>query len=219
MRTAHSVASAERALREAAFDVVLLDCHLPDGDGTAIAASLRGREAERGGARARVVALTASADTATHARCLAAGMDACVVKPADADVLRAALTPDDDSAPPIVDTVRLETLARLDADVPGLLARIADDYARGAAEYVTRLRDALVAGDHAAVARAAHRLRGSSASAGAPRAAARAADVERRAREGTLGASDVDALAVAVEHAAAELLRTANRRDAATVAR
>src|SRR5205823_1158161 len=131
VRTADCVAAAERALRDTTYDAVVLDYHLPDGDGTALAESLRRREARAGTRgrtrtqnrtrnrarhRTRLVALTASDDAATHARCLAAGMDACVVKPADADTLRAAL--DDAATPPIVDTARLDTLARLDDEEP-----------------------------------------------------------------------------------------------------
>jgi CheY-like chemotaxis protein len=235
---ADSIASASEALERLDYDLVLLDRQLPDGDGFDVAVEQRRREAGRAERerRTHIVALTANADHTTRDRCLAAGMDACLVKPAGIDELRHVLSrlpvptapAERRPTPPALDAVRLDTLARLDAEAPGLLAGVADDYARGAAERVHALRAAVCRGDLVAAARVAHALRGSSAAAGAPRAAALAADLERamtgsdaRARAVAPSLASVEALALAVDAAARELAeaaRRAQRRAAATVA-
>ena len=61
------------------FDVVLMDCLMPDVDG--YEATTRIRAAERAGRRLPIVALTASATVEDRERCLAAGMDDFVSKP------------------------------------------------------------------------------------------------------------------------------------------
>ena len=69
------------------FDVVLMDCHMPEMDGfeaTPPAAAPRGD-------RVRVIALTASAMDDERARCFAVGMDDFLSKPLTAENLRDAL--------------------------------------------------------------------------------------------------------------------------------
>ncbi|MBV9880264.1 MAG: response regulator, partial [Gemmatirosa sp.] len=149
------VGDAEEAMRRARYDVVLLDCELPDGDGCGVARWVR--RGEGAGPRTRLVALTACPDPATRERCLTAGMDAYLVKPVTLDELAAALAP---APAPVIDVERVEMLARLDADAPGLLARVAAEYAAGASRQLAALEAAVAAGDAAAVARAAHAVRG-----------------------------------------------------------
>ena len=69
------------------FDVVLMDCQMPDMDGFEATRRLRQREA--GGDRMPVVALTASAMQGDRERCLDAGMDDYICKPVQQkDLLR-----------------------------------------------------------------------------------------------------------------------------------
>jgi CheY-like chemotaxis protein len=74
---ASTLGSAARVLRDDPPDVVLLDLTLGGEDGLALMTSV----AENGGARPIVVALTGHDDAATHARCVAAGCRAVLVKP------------------------------------------------------------------------------------------------------------------------------------------
>jgi DNA-binding response OmpR family regulator len=197
---AESMAEARAALERTTYDAVVLDRALPDGDGCDLARAL-GADA---GVRPHIVMLTASPDAETRVRCLDAGADAVLVKPAGLDELRAALAAD------VLEPASRDALVALEHDAPGLLASVAEDYARDTAGHVDALRTAVDASDHAAAARAAHRVRGSSASAGAPRAAALAGLVEGAARAGaTPDASRVEALARAVRAAAAELRKLA----------
>jgi signal transduction histidine kinase/ActR/RegA family two-component response regulator len=71
-------AEAVAAVARGRFDVVLMDCLMPDVDG--YEATTRIRAAERVG-RVPIVALTASATVEDRERCLAAGMDDFLSKP------------------------------------------------------------------------------------------------------------------------------------------
>ena len=68
------------------FDVVLMDCHMPEMDGFEATRQLRAR-----GDRVRIVSLTASAMDDERARCFAVGMDDFLAKPLTVASLRDAL--------------------------------------------------------------------------------------------------------------------------------
>jgi two-component system, sensor histidine kinase len=76
-------------LRAQHFDLVLMDCHMPELDGYATTVAWRQEEARRLLPRTPVVALTASTVEDDRARCLASGMDDRLVKPFEMDELLA----------------------------------------------------------------------------------------------------------------------------------
>jgi signal transduction histidine kinase/CheY-like chemotaxis protein/HPt (histidine-containing phosphotransfer) domain-containing protein len=80
-----TVSAALAAWEREPFDLVLLDLHLPDGDGYSLTEQLRARESP--GRRVPIVAMTGSADSADRDRCLAAGMDEFLPKPVDLGLL------------------------------------------------------------------------------------------------------------------------------------
>jgi signal transduction histidine kinase/CheY-like chemotaxis protein len=63
------------------FDVVLMDCHMPELDGYAAARSMREVERLRGARPVAIIALTANALEDARDRCLAAGMSDHLAKP------------------------------------------------------------------------------------------------------------------------------------------
>ncbi len=83
---------ALEALSRARYDLVLMDCMMPETDGYAASTELRRREAAAGpGRRTPVIALTAAAMAGDRERCLAAGMDDYLAKPFRQEALEALL--------------------------------------------------------------------------------------------------------------------------------
>ncbi|RMG15023.1 MAG: response regulator [Planctomycetota bacterium] len=70
------------------YDLVLMDCQMPELDGRDATRLLRAREREAGRERVPVVAMTASVMPGDTERCLDAGMDAVLPKPLDFRRLR-----------------------------------------------------------------------------------------------------------------------------------
>ena len=135
---------AVEAVRARRFDLVLMDCQMPELDG--LAATRQIRRTEDPTSRVPIVALTANALTGERERCLAAGMDDYLAKPfmpedlaavvarcvqpvqlddeATASGLPALRTPDDFDP-----EFRAELMADLEDELPDLLEAL-----RGAAE-------------------------------------------------------------------------------------
>jgi CheY-like chemotaxis protein len=86
VETAATGQEAVAALKRARYDLVFMDMRMPGMDGPAAA-----REIRAGGDRTPILALTANAFAEDRRACLEAGMDDHLVKPLDADSLRAAL--------------------------------------------------------------------------------------------------------------------------------
>src|SRR5690606_35381488 len=76
------------AFDQNAYDVVLMDCHMPEMDGFEATGALRHKNLAK---QPHIIALTANAMQGDREKCLAAGMDEYVSKPVQLAELQAAL--------------------------------------------------------------------------------------------------------------------------------
>jgi CheY-like chemotaxis protein len=84
------IAALAVAMREH-FDLILLDCRMPDIDGYTTARAIREIEASGERRRAAIVAITGDTDIACVDKCLSSGMDGHLSKPTSVATLRAVL--------------------------------------------------------------------------------------------------------------------------------
>jgi CheY-like chemotaxis protein len=129
--------AAVRALRQVDYDVVLMDCEMPEMDGYEATRRIRQRQGGTRNPDIPIIAITADAMTGDRDKCLQAGMSDYLAKPIEprqlADVLEKWLsTPADGEAKPPADPSPAKTLAVFDQ--AALLARLSDD--RGLASKV-----------------------------------------------------------------------------------
>ena len=209
-----SEAIAQAAARS--YDLVLMDCQMPELDGFGATQRIRDLEATgslpgaiaRGARRLPIVALTANAMQGDRERCLQAGMDDYLSKPFSQEQLRIVLerwveprasdaaspaAEDADKAAaegPVLDPAALDAIRELQRPgQPRLVERIIGAYHEQSPQLLSELKRAALAQDTDAIARAAHSLRSSSANLGATRLAVLCKQIESSAREQHLDAA------------------------------
>jgi len=202
-------------LRQSHFDFVLMDCQMPIMDGFEATAAIRQMEAgtER---RTTIIALTANAMEGDRQKCLDAGMDGYVSKPIDAKtllttVLKLCSQPQSQNVEKTMSTeglIDLEGLLERCGGSKDLVHKIAQKFAETGPGMVSQVKDAVESNDADAVYRAAHQLKGASATMGAIKLASIAADIEMLGREGnvTAAADHLASLQVEFERAVPMLL-------------
>ena len=172
------------ALSRTRYDLVFMDCQMPEMDGYQAAREIRRREGPR---RTTIIALTAGAMQGVREECLAAGMDDYIAKPVQLEKLQAILeqwagqpqsiaaaTDSDsntttDAAPPPLDSEVIASLRALGGDGgEGILDELIDLFRGDVPVALAQLRDALQNDDTLITAgRISHRIKGSSAILGA----------------------------------------------------
>lgn len=185
---------ALEAWEQGNFDLVLMDCQMPEMDGFTATAMIRKREMARA-QRTVIVAMTANALEGDREQCLAAGMDDYLPKPVTRTRLKQTLDrwlSGRGSQPVAIEIPAVEMLDRTQ-----LLAATGDDvelareilgmFADSLPELVTRIANAAHARDAAALYAAAHELKGAAGNIGARQLADLAAELESLASAGRSG--------------------------------
>ena len=177
------------------YAAVLADIHMPHMDGYELARRLRQVETERGDSHTPIVAVTANAMKGEEDRCLSAGMDAYLAKPVKIDRLRATLErwlPIGDGPRDAVARRSRTEPAAIDRDVlgawlgddPGAIESLLAKFRDSAIETEREITAASRAGDLAALASAAHKLKGAAQVVGAAGVATIAATLEQAGMAG-----------------------------------
>jgi CheY-like chemotaxis protein len=215
---AHGKAAAEAAGH--GFDIVLMDCQMPQMDG--IEATRRIRRAgvcARDGKRIPIVAVTAHAMRHDREKCFAAGMDAYISKPFGRGELADTLGTWRRSGPEPAHHLASKTAARVDGDTiaqlrqlektsrPGLVGSLVEKFRTSSAKLLRQIEEGVAAGDAGSVGDAAHALKSSSAQLGAKQVSELALVLEQAARNADLeNAPELeDQLGHAIEEALAAL--------------
>src|SRR5205085_5380201 len=139
------------ALAQIPYDLVLMDCQMPEMDGYAATAEIRRRERAQGVAARRtpIVAMTAHALEGDAEKCLAAGMDDYIAKPVTVQRLEAVVArwrPQTGPGAPdeVVDASVLAALRDLQGEgQPDLLAELIAIYLRDTTPRLAALHEAV----------------------------------------------------------------------------
>ncbi len=184
------------------YGLLLTDLHMPVMDGYELTAAIRSEE--RPGRRLPIIALTANGLGAEELRCLAAGMDAYLIKPVRLPLLRAAmatwLDPTTSISSPLPSTaavvaapVDLTILAGFMGDDPVVIEEVLVAFRHSTTLSVDEFDLALKSDGMHAVADAAHKLKSAARTIGAERLGELCKEVEEAAQAGRV--KDVRVLA------------------------
>jgi CheY-like chemotaxis protein/HPt (histidine-containing phosphotransfer) domain-containing protein len=198
---------AVEAVRHKKYDVVLMDCRMPEMDGYTATQAIRKREGK--GKRIPIIAVTANAMQGDHEKCLKAGMDDYVTKPIKAEKLEAVLSrwlsketseqrehePTGYVDPALVSSygemraLSSRTLeewrAMFGEGYSDFLARIVEQFVKDVGECVEQVQKFVHDGELEPLANTAHGLKGISGNVGAERLHQLALNLEQNCRHGS----------------------------------
>ena len=216
---------AVEAAFSATFDIILMDCHMPEMDGFEASRRIRVREMQTG-TRTPIVALTANAMAQDREDCLNAGMDDHLGKPftrqqmsdklaqwlpsktrTEADYAPASSRSVVENATEVADAVVLDerVLGQLRSlegqETPDLLMQVLSLYARESAKELERIARALGEGNVAEAGRIAHGFKSSSGNIGATGLAGLCAQLETTGGQGDIARARELHVGIAAMHA------------------
>jgi len=188
---------AVEALKRIRYDVVLMDCQMPEMDGYEATAEIRRLE---GTARhTMIVAMTANALQGDREKCIQAGMDEYISKPVKsedlAQVLQRVFAVNDvdqtETDGSLIDDVPPVDLKRLHEAMGDELSEILDIYLEQTSMNLKKLETAIAAGNAAEVNLLAHNSAGTSANCGMVALIEPLKELERMGREGSLDGAEL----------------------------
>lgn len=189
------------AVQRVPYDVILMDCQMPEMDGYTAAREIRKWESSRQ-RHVHIIALTAHTMKGDREKCLAAGMDDHIGKPVDIDELGRKLhdlfsvdsgamagdsKADVSAEPELIDLAALQAVAEGD---PAFLRELVRLYLTQSETLMSGLRVAVSARAAADVERIAHTLAGSSMAAGMQPIVPGLRELESRGRQGQVQATE-----------------------------
>ena len=196
-------AAALAAMEKESYDLILMDCEMPDVDGYEATRRIRRTEAFTGRPRIPIIALTAHAVSGDRDKCIEAGMDDYLSKPIDPRQLAAAIQKWLlATAPESVPSARQDPAPRNTLAVFGedeLLERVMGDrsvagkvltgFLKDFPVQLSCLAEQLKTGDAEGVRRQAHKVKGAAATISAGALRGMAHEVEEAARADRLEGS------------------------------
>ncbi len=193
------------AVQRERYNLILMDCQMPEMDGFAATGAIRQFEAERGeGDHVPIIALTANAIKGDRERCLEAGMDDYLSKPVEVKDLLAKLQdylsgsdreskandePASTNTTPIPsgdDPLDVEAALQRCMDDSEFLAATLDSFVTEVPGYIDELERLIESGDAESATRAAHSIKGAAGMVTAESLRAVAAELEALGKEGRL---------------------------------
>jgi signal transduction histidine kinase/ActR/RegA family two-component response regulator len=160
VRTAVNGRAALEQVREARPDVVFLDVEMPVMGGIEAVQQIRALQAERRERPSIVAAFSAHDDEATRLRCLEAGFDLYLAKPASREEVFAVLRGHDPAEAPSSDSMPLEADDKRVWIEPWMVP-LMPEFLASRLELAQALSEAIAAGDRDAIRVTAHKLAGS----------------------------------------------------------
>jgi diguanylate cyclase (GGDEF)-like protein len=193
---------ALEAVSRARFELILMDCQMPQMDGYQTTQRLRALEGEGEHAHVPIIAMTANVQEGDAEKCIAAGMDDYLPKPLTLDALREKLqqwvgpsallrevTAVADCAGTAAGELQAldgEALSELRESVGESFAHMIEVFLEDTPACVEEIEQAVADDDGSKLCATAHRIKGSVKNFGAERLAGIAKQLEDLARSGTM---------------------------------
>jgi CheY-like chemotaxis protein/HPt (histidine-containing phosphotransfer) domain-containing protein len=173
------------ACQRSNYDLVLMDCEMPEMDGFGATAAIRAAEVQNRSRRLPIVAITANAIRGEREKCLAAGMDEYMAKPIRFEALRQMMAQWSSTFVETLDTTHAVDFTVLDEirDIDEMFAKnLIDQFVEEVGSQYPDLHEACSRRDPGAISGLGHRLRGSCLAVGANGMAEICAEIEQAAQ-------------------------------------
>jgi CheY-like chemotaxis protein len=186
-----------QALEQIHYEIVLMDCQMPELDGYETTRIIRSKESKAPTPirPIYVIAMTANALTGDREQCMASGMNDYIAKPVRMDELEGALSrglnqinaPEQNDPASLLDMSIIDGLKELrEPGEPDPVLELVTLFCQDAPHRIADIEAAYQAKDLDALDKTAHSLKGSSSNLGAKRVTELAREIMEKARAGIL---------------------------------